>query len=80
MVAQTCHRVSDRTLQSFVAFAGSSYTFGITVLLIIGWGVAGAFLAGNAIWQIAMQVYTPYMQAFIAFICIPVSSMEPEQR
>ena len=44
------------TVQAFVAFAGSSYTFGITIFLVVGWAVAGAWVAGNALWQIMIQV------------------------
>ncbi|CAL5222302.1 g4644 [Coccomyxa viridis] len=41
--------------KGFVAFAGSSYTFAITILLIVAWAVAGAWLATNALWQITIQ-------------------------
>ena len=46
-------------LQAFVAFAGSSYTFGITIIFIVGWAIAGIFVAGNALWQITIQVCIP---------------------
>ena len=56
------YRASDGVLQAFVAIAGSSYTFGITVFLVSAWGVAGAWFAGSQIWQIAMQVTPPSLQ------------------
>lgn len=57
-VAIACSRLSDNILQNFVAITGSSFTFAATIVLIIGWGIAGIFVASNAIWQIAMQVKT----------------------
>ena len=50
-------QLSD-SLQAFVAFAGSSYTFAITVFLVLGWAIAGAWVAGNPLWQITIQVCT----------------------
>ena len=55
-VANACSHLSDNILQNFVAITGSSFTLAATVVLIIGWGIAGIFVASNAIWQIAMQV------------------------
>lgn len=56
------------SLQAFVAFAGSPYTFGITIMLIVGWAIAGAYVAGNALWQITIQVWTPRSNMLACFL------------
>ena len=49
------YRASAFCLHNLAYFAGSSWTFGLVLLLIGGWAVAGIFLHGNEIWQIVMQ-------------------------
>ena len=60
------YRASAFCLHNLAYLAGSSWTFGLLLLLIGGWAIAGIFLHGNEIWQIVMQASRAHTSRFQA--------------